>query len=284
MSEPAVLHPSERLRPPAYAVLESEGSEPHLSLWLQWHATREPALREELVSLYLPHARMLAAKSYARRTHDDVPFSDYYQLASLGLLEAVDRFDPLQGIRFEAYCSKRIVGAVLNGLEAQTEKTRQISVRRRLREERLNDVKLQADAVVRGREAAGGEPGGHAHERLFDYLAEVGIGVALGVLLEDTGMIDHEAFGRPAWHEGPEAAYFRDDALRVLREAIRAALTQLPQNQQLVIEMHYLQGTAFVDIAALLQLTKGRVSQLHKQALLHLRERLRPPCDFDRLL
>lgn len=257
----------------------------HLGTWLQWHTDRTPDLRERLICAYLPHTRMLAAKAYAARTHDEVPFSDYYQLATVGLIESVDGFNPTLGVPFTAYCVKRIRGAILNGLPAQTEKTQQIGIQQRLREERLREIKSVAESGSHESEAvnlaASQSRTDHSPDELFHYLSEVGIGIALGILLEDTAMIDHEAFGIDAFVDSPAAAYFRKNALNELREAIRHATVQLPRSQRIVIEFHYLQAIPFVDIARTMGLTKGRVSQLHRLALEQLRKSLHAPLHFD---
>lgn len=276
------------------------GTDEHTALWVRWHATREFATRQQLIGAYLSHARMLAAKTYATRTHDDVPFADYYQLASLGLLEAIDRYDPGRGVRFRSYASKRIVGAILNGLEHQTEKTSQISEQRRLRRERIASIKdaarHRARDALKVREGEGEcaddtedlspPPPPDAHmacrpEALFLYLAEVSMGVALGILLEDTAMIDHDAFGSAGHAAGPEVNYFRNDAFRRLQADVQHAIARLAPAQQSVVRMHYLQSMAFTDIADHLALSRGRISQLHRQALEHLQALIRPPPDFD---
>lgn len=284
------------------ALAENLREDENAPLWLIWHETRSAIVREQLITAYLPYARMLAAKTYSTRTHDDVPFADYHQLASLGLLEAVDRFDPHRGVRFRTYASKRIVGAILNGLESQTEKTSQISEQQRLRRERIASIKAHARRHLRSPSSAASDDQESDAEcstddsllwetaaptveadptALFRYLAEVSMGVALGILLEDTAMIDHEAFGSRGFAAGPEVTYFRNDTLRHLRAKVQEAVVQLTPTQQLVVRMHYLESVAFTDIAHRLSLSRGRISQLHRQALEHLRNLVRPPPDFD---
>jgi RNA polymerase sigma-B factor len=68
--------------------------------------TRQPALRERLVERYLPLARFAAA----RFRHGTEPFDDLVQVASVGLLNAIDRFDPDNGASFSAYALPTITG------------------------------------------------------------------------------------------------------------------------------------------------------------------------------
>jgi RNA polymerase sigma-B factor len=77
-----------------------------LTLFRQWHSDRERGAREELVARHLPLARKLAAR-YARANE---PFDDLFQVASLGLVKAIDRFDPDRGIAFSSFAVPTIVG------------------------------------------------------------------------------------------------------------------------------------------------------------------------------
>ncbi|MNL27225.1 RNA polymerase sigma factor SigD [compost metagenome] len=146
----------------------------------------------------------------------------------------------------------------------------------RLRQERVEAAKEAAAAVV------GGQTATRSADQLFRYLAEVGIGLALGVMLEDTGMVDAQAFERgEAQSPSPEVSYFRKSELEQLRTVLRSLVGQLSEQQRTVIRHHYLQGIPFDEIAAMMKLTRGRVSQLHRQALLRLRELLSTDARID---
>ncbi|WP_306883118.1 sigma-70 family RNA polymerase sigma factor [Variovorax boronicumulans] len=254
-------------------------------LWARWRDQGDEAARDALIRHYLPYARMMAAGLYGRRTTDDVEFDDYLQLARIGLIESVDRFDPAQGNQFNSFASKRVQGSILNGLARLTEKNQQISVRSRLQQERLAAIKQEA--AQDGADMDGGPEGGTAAyragvssartaDKLFKYLAEVGIGIALGVLLEDTGMVNAETFdGEGASHvPSPEVSYFRKTEIRQLGTMLRGLVVQLSDQQKFVISHHYLQEIPFDEIAARMGVTRGRISQLHRQGLLRLRELL----------
>lgn len=210
---------------------------------------------------------MLAAGLYARRTHNEIEFDDYLQLASVGLIESVERFDPRQGVQFRTFASKRVQGAVLNGLARMTEKGQQIGVIARLRRERLETIKAGLDRM------AGGGSRAHDPAGLFSDLAEVGIGVALGILLEGTGMF---AMGEdsPSPAASPEVSYFQKSEVRALQQLLHHHVQRLPEGERRVIQWHYQQEMSFEDIALRLGLTRGRISQLHRKGLTTLRNLL----------
>ena len=254
------------------------------NLWLRWTENKDEDAREQLICLFLPYARIIAATLFARRIQRDVEFSEYLQLASMGLVEAVDRFDPQRGVQFKSFASKRMQGAILSGLERLTEKNQQIVVHSQLRKESLLAVKAQALHAVScddGSEKAVDAGSKRAQQALFDYLAEVGIGLALGVLLDGTGMVHDESLDRRPAVASPEVIYFRQQELRELRERVKEQVSRLPPQEQLVIRYHYLQELSFDEIARMLDVTRGRISQLHRQGLKSLRHHLaeRKHCD-----
>ena len=280
---PALLQPFPDLEAETGKILGElpEAPDPMASLWLRWRRQGEEGAREQLIDHYLPYARMMAAMVYGRRTHNDVEFEDYLQLARVGLLEAVDRFDPDRGARFKTFAARRVQGAVLNGLTRLTEKNQQISAQMRLRRERLEAVKEAASAEVAGDNASIVDDKAPGADKLFRYLAEVGIGIALGVLLEGTGMVDAEAFDNNDHVASPEVSYFRKSEILQLHAVLRGLVDQLGERQKTVIRYHYLQEIPFDEIARSMNITRGRVSQLHREGLSRLRELLRKDARCD---
>jgi RNA polymerase sigma factor for flagellar operon FliA len=183
----------------------------------------------------------------------------------MGLVESVDRYDPARGAQFRTFAAHRMHGAILDGLERLSEKQQQIAARQRARRERIDS--LAAAAAQGGGSAL--EAGSTHADRLFACLAEVGVGLALGCLLEGTGMLDDPA--RPASVDSACEPL----ELKHLQREVRALLPCLPEPQRSVVRGHYLEERRFDDIAAVLGVTKGRVSQIHRQALAALRGHLR---------
>src|SRR4051812_16515172 len=115
-----------------------------LQLWTQFRASRDPGLRGRLIERYLPLARTAATRLFRVRADGSIPFADYLQYARLGLVEAIDGYDPSREASFETYSSYRIRGAMLNGLGHETELTAQRSFWRTRFAERLESLKPDA--------------------------------------------------------------------------------------------------------------------------------------------
>jgi RNA polymerase sigma factor for flagellar operon FliA len=92
----------------------------------------------------------------------------------------------------------------------------------------------------------------------------VGLGLALAWLLEGTSMVE-------ASERAEVLPFYRHAEIRQVRERLVQAVEALPAQERLVIRSHYLQDVPFEEVAATLKLTKGRISQIHKQALQRLR-------------
>jgi RNA polymerase sigma factor for flagellar operon FliA len=240
-------------------------------LWQQLRNQRDANARERLLELHLGYARIVAGAYYARRFHDEIEYADYLQYASVGLLEALDRFDPARGVQFRTFAARRMHGAILNGLERFTEKQQQIAARQRLRADRMADVKALAG------EGSGTEAGTpQTADQLLAFVSEAGIGLALCWLLEGSGMVDAGA-------ASVSQPFYRSAEMRQLRQRLVLAIEGLPAQERTVIRRHYLQEVPFEQIATDLQLTRGRISQVHRRALLRLRGVLAEQGDWSAL-
>ncbi|RSZ56384.1 sigma-70 family RNA polymerase sigma factor [Massilia atriviolacea] len=216
-----------------------------------WKAARGggAAARARLIEGYLPFVRMLAAKMFAGRIDHDLEFNEYLQFGTIGLIEAVDRFDPAMGNQFKTFAGHRINGAILDGIGQMSEKRTQVNTRKRQQAERRDAARVALDSGTRD---------------LFQQLADVAIGLALGYVLDDPVVYDHQDASVADQH------YTRVEMAQ-LRSKMQALVATLPEKERMVIKYHYLNQVSFAVIAETMNLSKGRVSQLHNQALALLR-------------
>lgn len=260
------------LRSASRSVASDAGPGPDVDeaqLWARWRGRGDPQARARLLELHLPYARVVAASCYGRRFDDTVPFDDFLQLARVGLIEAMERFEPGTGVQFRSFAALRIQGSVLDGLERATERHQQISATRRQREQ-------QPDPAAEAQPDAGGPRGRQAtKEQALRHVAEAGLAFALAWILEGTGMMD-------AGDRAESIPFYRSVELRQLRQRILELVEALPAQERRVIRGHYLQDIPFESIATELGVTRGRVSQVHAAALRRLRDAMRtgPPSEW----
>ncbi|RQO63602.1 flagellar biosynthesis protein FliA [Paucibacter sp. KBW04] len=212
--------------------------------------SRAPSARDSLVSHYSRLVRILAAKCYSHRVANELEFGDYFQFGMVGLLESIDRFDPAIGVKFETFAGHRIQGAILNGVESLSEVQKQVAVRRRVLKERQSSLALDTEDAALS---------------TLEQLASLAIGLAIGFVLEDSSLYLEDSERAEA-----DNSYGRIE-MRQLCRRLSDCVAELGGNQQIVIYRHYFQNQSFDDIAGALQVSKGRVAQIHKSAIAELR-------------
>lgn len=224
------------------------------ALWRRLRFEDEAGCREPLFNLYAGFARAIARRSHMRRLRTGVERFDYEQLAFEGLLQAIDRFDPTKGVPFRAFAARRIVGNIADGVARMSEIEAQIGHRRRIEQERLRSL---------ARKGSDAPP-----DDAIAALGDLAIGLALGLMLEGTRL----AVEAEAADPGPSA--YESLAWRELESRLVAEIDKLPPKEALVIRQHYDNGLSFARIAEFLEVSRGRVSQLHRSALERLRGRV----------
>lgn len=211
-------------------------------LWRRLRSGRDAQARQQLILLYLDLARRIAGMVYAKRKGLTADFEDYLQLARVGLLEAIDRFDPARNANFATFATYRIRGAVLNGLARANEIAAQTAQYRRAR--------LAERAASIGEGSAPTAPGP------LEGMVDVVVGLALAFALDEH---DHAESAPTDPHQLYE--------VKQLSERLAQVVRGLPQRERLIIRYHYFDHLEFIEIGQRLGLSKGRVSQLHARAL-----------------
>lgn len=219
-------------------------SEP--AFWREWRETGSIAAREQLILLYTPWARSVARDVFLRVRGRGQDWPDFVQNASIGLLEAMNAFDPARGIPFTGYARLRVRGSVFNGLRSLFDDGGP-----------HHEVQSYAERIHSLCEDAEADP----VERLIDLVSNLGF----------VHLLQRQA--EPEAAPAPSTPY--DEAVRgQLSARLARLLAGLQQRERLVLSLHYLHHLPFVQVAEVLAVSKGRVSQMHRQALRQLREKL----------
>lgn len=219
------------------------------SIWDTYISNPTQENKNVLVACYDGYVNAIAANFFANRQVSDIQFNEYKQYGLVGLLEALERFKPAQGVRFKTYATHRIRGAILSGIEKHSEQQQQISHLARLRQERMQS--LVNTQVKAGKQDA------------FLELAEVAFGLAIGIMLEGTTIVNRE-------EAQVESEVYKKRELHDLSKLIARLIELLPKQEQQVLQLHYYQKKGFDEVSRTLSITKGRVSQIHKKAILGL--------------
>ncbi len=240
------------------------------AVWRKFRTCPEQRLRERLVLHYAPLVKYVAGRvGTGLPTHVDV--SDLIQSGIFGLIDAIEKFEPERGLRFETYAMQRIRGAILDDLRSQDWVPR--VVRSRARE------------VERALERLGG--------RLRRTPTDTEVAAELGITLEElrdlysqlqlTSVVALEDLMAAGRESGSLVDTLPDDdaidPVAVLvdrdnRRQLAEAIAQLTERDRIVVSLYYFERLTLAEIGRVLGVTESRVSQLHTRAVLRLRARL----------
>lgn len=225
------------------------------ALWRAFHHHAGAEERQRLFDHYQPFARKLAGAQFARRAIGGYERADMEQLAYEALLQAIDRFEPERAIPFPAFARRRILGHISNGIAMMSESAAQYRYRQRAERDRLRSL----------RDAA---PGNTSDADPLAALSQLAATLAIGLMAEEAEVVDPDTLpdGQPSAYES--LVWYQ------MRQKIREQIAALPERERYVIGQHYTAGVSFQQIATILGVSKGRVSQIHRAALLRLREQL----------
>ena len=221
-------------------------------------------LRDELVTIHIPLAEHLA-----RRFRDrGEPLDDLIQVATIGLIKAVDRFDADRGVEFSTFATPTIVGEIKRHFR---DRGWAIRVPRRLQDLRMQLSQATAELSQRtGRAPTVAELAAHIGVSQEQILEGIESSAAYSTLSIDAGGDDDDAptLVSTLGHEDPEIASFE------LREALRPLLQSLPERDRQIIAMRFGEGLTQTQIAQRIGVSQMHVSRLLARSLEQLREGL----------
>jgi len=226
--------------------------------------------RERLLMEELPQVRYIAKRIH-ERLPSHVSLDDLIQAGVLGLIEAMQKYDPSKNVQLKSYAKFRIRGAILDSLRDLDWSPR--SLRREAR-------RIEA-AQTRLRETLGRAPGEQEVAadlglELVEYQKLLGEirGLEIGSLLVESKEDGDEAQERdvPApSDEDPFSLCMQTEQ----REVLAAAISELSDREQQVLSLYYFEELTMKEVGAVLGVVESRVSQIHTAALLALRGRLK---------
>lgn len=226
--------------------------------------------RDRLIESFLPQIKFIAQR-LASKLPPTVERDDLISAGVLGLIDAVNKFDPSRGVLFKTYAETRVRGAMLDSLRDLDWAPR--SARRRAREVEEAYARIERE---RGRPATEEEVADALDLSLSDFQTLLGELNALQLTaLDDDGgdggsSLAHSLAGDPA--HTPSALFESGEGRRALADAI----DRLPERERQVVALYFVEELTLKEVGSVLGVTESRASQLRTQALLRLRSALAP--------
>ena len=243
-------------------------------LWTEFKSTGDERAREGLILHYSPLVKFVAGR-VGSGLPKNVDHADLVSYGTFGLIDAVDKFEPERGFKFETYAVNRIKGAILDELRALDWVPR--SVRSRAREIQRTMAELNHSLQRTPTEEEVAEAMEVPVDTLRGHLGEIAnLGfVALDELLNpsenasgsmsdvlpDSGAID------------PSGSFEKEETRYMLADSIN----RLPDRERLVLTLYYYEGLTLAEIGGVLNVTESRICQIHTKAVMSLRNRFIEP-------
>ena len=225
--------------------------------------------REQLIKDYVPLVKFVAHR-IASRLPAHVELDDLINSGILGLMDAIEKFEPARNIKFKTYAELRIKGAILDGLRELDWVPRSLRRKKKDIETAYHSIEQQVGRAATDEEVARqlGVPLEELQKNLDDLK-----GVTLGTFVE-VGE-DGEGESLISFVPDPDAEdpqkLFQTSEIKAI---LRTAMELLPRKEKFVVQLYYFDELTMKEIGTLLNITESRVSQLHTKAMLRLRGKL----------
>jgi RNA polymerase sigma factor FliA len=242
-------------------------------LWRRYKDDGDEGARERLVVAYSPMVKFVAGRLGAGLP-SHVEDADLISYGLVGLIGAIERFEPERGIKFETFAMTRIRGSIIDELRSLDWVPR--SVRSRAREIEAAQTKLEHELQRAPTEAELAAKLNMTEEELQGALLEIANSSVyaldeLWTVSDSSGdqvsLLDTIADDSAA---DPQEALASTEVKDLLTEAIGG----LPEREQLVVALYYYENLTLREIGEVLGVTESRVSQLHTKAVMRLKSSL----------
>jgi len=238
-------------------------------LWKKFRETGNEQAREELILGYAHLIKYAAIRIFQYLPKGAVEFDDLISYGTFGLIDAINRYDNEKNDRFELYANLRIRGSILDGLrrmdwapQAMRRRTKKIEKSYQELEQKLGRTATDAEAA--------------------DYL---GIEIEeLNSRLQEMDYMSLVSFDQPLYDDSGSqhtfADYLEDDRnpepgenieKEEMKKYLTEAIERLNEKERLVVTLYYYEELTIKEISRILELTEGRISQIHKKAVLKIK-------------
>jgi len=227
--------------------------------------------RQELIVKYTPLIKYIANR-IAIRLPSHIDIEDIVNTGVLGLMDAIEKFDPTRGVKFETYAEFRIKGAILDELRAMDWVPRSVRKIATWLETANASLEKKLGRPAHDEELA--EAMDIEVDKLHELLSRAG-----GISLLSLEMVINKNDGKRPLMDFLAA---KDDQnpvesmkLEEMRDIVADCIELLPEKEKLVISLYYYDELTMKEIGSVLKLTESRVSQIHTKAVMRLRGKLR---------
>ena len=237
-------------------------------LWEEYAKEHSPQIREQIIIEYANLVKIVAGRlsMYLGYT---VEYDDLVGYGTFGLIDAIDKFDLLKGVKFETYASLRIRGAILDQIRKMDWIPRTLRQKQKKIDQAYQKLELEHGRAGTDEEVA--EEIGITADELANWQSQTKVTnlISLDEFLEQGAevRVDTDASSH---FEQPERVMEREE----MKEVLIQTLEKLTENEKKVITLYYYEDLTLKKISHILEVSESRVSQLDTKALQKMRQKL----------
>ncbi len=229
-------------------------------------------LRDQLIMDYAPLIRFVAQR-IASRLPSSIDIDDLISAGVIGLMDAIEKYDPSRDNKFKTYAEFRIRGAILDELRSQDWVPRSVRDKAKKIERTYAELEQRFGRAVSDQELS--DALGVSLEEYYNMVAKVKAVTLLSVD-ELTGPNQNDRKSLLECLENTNSKNpFTQLKSKGLRQILMKNIEELPEKQKLVLSLYYYEDLNLKEIGSILEVTESRVSQLHTQAVEKLRTKLK---------
>lgn len=239
-------------------------------VWTEYKEAPTEALRNVLVEKYLPLVRYVAER-LAQTLPSFVEVDDLASMGIFGLLDAIERFDPLLGVKFKTYAMNRIRGSILDELRSLDWVPRLVRIKANKIDRACHELEREL-----GRAPTFSEMAAKLGMAFDEYHSMIeGASATAIISLSDEWTDQEENHGNRKidllQDEDPSGSPLHEIQLHDIREVIA---THLTDKERIIVTLYYYEGLSMKEIAKVLSLTESRICQIHGKVVERLKEQL----------
>ena len=238
----------------------------NIDLWCQYTKTRDKKIKDELIILYIDLVKHIAGRLY-NNYGKNVEYEDLVSYGIFGLLDAIDKYDPLKNVKFETYAYIRIRGAIIDQLRSLDWIPRSI---------RQKHKKIEKAYIVLENKLGRNPDDVEVAEYLKISLAELNNIFAeissLSIVSLEEKIMSNANFAIVAEDidYNPEECIEREEVKNILIKG----LDTLSEREQKIIRLYYYSELTYKEISNILNISESRISQIHTKSIMKLKSKL----------
>lgn len=224
-------------------------------------------IKDQLIVENIELVKIIAGRLY-HSYNSNVEYDDIVSYGILGLIDAIDKFDPDKNVKFETYANFRIRGSIIDNLRSLDWVPRSTRQKYKKFEEAMSKLQgkygLNIDDEILAKEL------NMSIKELNSFLSEVSI---FSIISLDERMAENSNFSVASedYDDRPESNYIKNENKKILKDTIE----KLPEREKKIIKLYYFSELTYKEISKILNVSESRVSQLHTKCIIKLKNSLK---------